>query len=127
MYTHKKSIVYDKVSELYNNILDKYFKEYHNFSVAKTKNWGSKYNPLNLFLQNYYCDAWYEHEKPADTTTKGDKEESANLPSMPPLVDITFIPSLEGDNEVKGGKGLNLLHQHNKITKKLYHDLMKSL
>ena len=38
MNTHKKSIVYEKVSELYNNILDKYFKEYHNFSVAKTKN-----------------------------------------------------------------------------------------
>ena len=74
------------------------------FQLPKQKTLGSKYNPLNLFLQNYCCDAWYENEKPADTTTKGDKEESANLSSMPPLVDIAFIPSLEGDNEKKEEK-----------------------
>ena len=115
----------------------------------------NKYNPINLFFEIYNYNIWFENEKLADTTsTKSDKGESVHLSDMSPL---------EGDEEVKEGKGLiiltpnkllsrlpillaqikagnnpkklnseirqilYLLYQHNKITKKVYSNLIKSL
>ena len=108
-----------------------------------------------MFLEIYNYNIWFENEKLADTTSrKSDKGESVHLSDMPPL---------EGDEEVKEGKGLiiltpnkllsrlpislaqikagnnpkklnseirqilYLLYQHNKITKKVYSNLIKSL
>ena len=115
----------------------------------------NKYNPINLFLEIYNYNIWFENEKLADTTSrKSDKGESVHLSDMPPL---------EGDEEVKEGKELIILtpnkllnrlpillaqikagnnskklnseirqilyhlYQHNKITKKVYNNLIKSL
>ena len=49
----KKSIVNGKVSKLYNEILEIYFDQYNNFSVAKTKRIGFKHYLKNFFLEDY--------------------------------------------------------------------------
>ena len=52
-----------------------------------------KSNPKNLEFYKYNYNVCFEKEEPADTITKGNKEESADLgkfvdkPSMPPLED----------------------------------------
>ena len=108
-----------------------------------------KYDLINLFLETYNYDLWFENEEPTDW------EKS---------VDLSDIPPLEGvEEEVKEGKGLEhltphklltkllilsaqikagnnsyklkneirqilyLLYQHNKIIKKVYNNLIKSL
>ena len=118
----------------------------------KKKKLSNKYDPITLFIETYNYDVWFENEESTDTTRKCDKEESVNLSDMPPL---------EDDGEVKEGKGLKiltanklltrlpvllaqikagnnsfkikneirqilyLLYQHNKITKKVYNNLIK--
>ena len=58
------------------------------------------YGPINLFLETYN-DAWFENEESTVTTSrKSDKDKSVDLSDMPPL---------EGDEEVKEGKGLRIL------------------
>ena len=68
----------------------------------------AKSNPKNLELYKYNCNVWFEKEESAVTTTKGNKEESAVSPFMSPLkgeeehfVDISSMPPLEDDEEVK--------------------------
>ena len=119
-----------------------------NYQILK-KNIELKYDLINLFLETYNYDLWFENEEPTDW------EKS---------VDLSDIPPLEGvEEEVKEGKGLEhltphklltklsilsaqikagnnsyklkneirqilyLLYQHNKIIKKVYNNLIKSL
>ena len=35
---------------------------------------GNKYDPVNLFLEIYNYDLWFENEELTDTTIKSDKE-----------------------------------------------------
>ena len=112
-------------------------------------------NHINLFLETYDYNVWFENEELTDVASrKSDKEESEDLSDMPPL---------EGDEEeAKEGKILKILipnklltrfpvllaqikagnnsyklkneirqilyhlYQHNKITKKVYNNLIKS-
>ena len=150
----KKMNVYDNASDLYNNFLAIYFNEYNEILDAKRNKMKHKYEPKKLFLETYNYDVWFENQESSDTKRKSDKEES---------VDLSYMPSLEGDEEVKEGKGLKnltpnklltrlpillaqikagnnsynlkneireilyLLCKHNKITKKFYNNLIKSL
>ena len=146
--------VYDNASDLYNDFLGIYFNEYNEILDAKRNKMKHKYEPKKLFLETYNYDVWFENQESSDTKRKSDKEES---------VDLSYMPSLEGDEEVKEGKGLKnltpnklltrlpillaqikagnnsynlkneireilyLLCKHNKITKKFYNNLIKSL
>ena len=58
--------MFDKVSELYDDILETYFDEYNHFSVAKTKRFGHKLDPIFFFLKYYIYNLWYKEgdEKP---------------------------------------------------------------
>ena len=67
-----------------------------------------KYNPTKIFLGTYNDDVWFENEESIDKTRKIDKEESVDLSDMPPL---------EGDEEVKEGKGLNILTSNKLLTR----------
>ena len=61
-FTEKKK-TNDKASELHNDLLEIYFDEYNDLTVAKRKNLNSKYDPVNLFLETYYYENWFENEE----------------------------------------------------------------
>ena len=45
--------------------------------MLKKKDLGNNYNPINLFLETYNYDSWFENKELYDTTTtESDKEES---------------------------------------------------
>ena len=127
---------------------------------------GNKYDPITLFLGTYNYDDWFKNEKSTDTTRIIDKQESTNTTrksDKEKSVDLSDILPLEGDEEVKEGKGsevltpnkllsripillaqiksannshklkieirqiLYLLYQQNKITRKVYNNLIKPL
>ena len=146
--TKKKKInVYDKASELYNNCLGIYYHKYYELSDDKRKTIESKYDPKDLFLD---YSMWSENEEKAT-----DKEEVEHLPPMPPLEGdkeevkegkglrfltqnklLTRLPILLP--QIKAGNSsyklkneirqiLYFLHQHNKITKTVYNNLIKLL
>ena len=57
---------------------------------------GNKYGPINLILETYNYNIWFENEESDDTTSR-----KSDLSDMPPI---------EGDKEeVKEGKGLKIL------------------
>ena len=57
---------------------------------------GNKYDPINLILETYNYNIWFENEESDDTTSR-----KSDLSDMPPI---------EGDKEeVKEGKGLKIL------------------
>ena len=76
---------------------------------------GNKHNSINLFLETYNYDVWRitdtarksDKEESTDTTRKSDKEVSIDLSDMSPL---------EGDEEVKEGKGLKILNLNQLLT-----------
>ena len=68
---------------------------------------GNIYNPINLFLETYNCDVWFESEESPDTTKTHKK--STHLPPMPPLE--------EDQEEVKEGKGLKILTPNKLLTR----------
>ena len=66
----KKTNVYDKSSELYNDL-----------QVSKRKKINSKYNPDNLMLDTCEYENWYEEESD-DSTLKNEEKELDDLPPM---------------------------------------------
>ena len=66
--------MYDKASELYNDLLEIYFDEYNDLSVAKKKI-SPKYNPDNLMFNTYEYEDWYEEEESDDSTLKNKEDE----------------------------------------------------
>ena len=74
----------------------------------KKKKLSNKYDPITLFIETYNYDVWFENEESSDTR-KYDKEESVNLSDMPPL---------EDDGEVKEGKGLKILTANKLLTRR---------
>ena len=56
----EKKNVYDTFSELYNNLLERYFDEYYDLSDAKRIKIGAKYDPANLALDEYDYNEWYK-------------------------------------------------------------------
>ena len=104
MKTHTQNKVYDTASELYNKFLDKYFDEYYDFEKEK-ENLGFKFKPVNLKLKGY--DYGKLHNEISDDDYKEEK-----------FIDISDIPSLEGDEEeVKKGTGLKILSPNELLTK----------
>ena len=69
-----------------------------NTTLLKKRKLGYKYNHINLFLEIYNYDVWFESEELSDTTKTDEK--STDLPPMLPL---------GHDEEVKEGKGLKIL------------------
>ena len=76
-------------SELYNKLLETYFDEYNELSGAKINKMDPKYDPESLFLNTYNYEPRFENEELTN------KEESVDLSDMPPL---------ERNEEVKEGK-----------------------
>ena len=88
--------LYDNAFELYNECLENYFDEYKALSDAQKRKVGIKYDTINLFVERYNYDVWFENEESPDTTRKMDKTGSVHLSDVPPL---------EADEgEVKQGK-----------------------
>ena len=98
--------MYNNASELYNNYLEIYFDECKVLSNAKKEELGNKCDSANLFLATYNYDLWNKNGELTDTTIKSDKEESAE-----------DVPALEGDEEVKEGKGLKILTANKLLTR----------
>ena len=146
----KKKVVYNNALSLYNKLLSIYF----NIKNGKKEEVDKKYNPSSLFIKGYkFIDSQKEDEEKR-IWKYDDSDEFIGIPDMPPL---------EGDEEVKEAKWLNiltpnklltrlpillaqiksrkifiqikkeirkilhLLYQHNKITKKLDNNFIKSL
>ena len=72
--------MYDIASELYNDFLGIYYHKCYELSIDKRKKIVSKYDPKDLFLDGYDYSLWSESEEEST-----DKEESEDLPPMPPL------------------------------------------
>ena len=51
--------MFDKVSELYNNFLDKYFYEYYDWSSEKREELGPEYLPIKFKIKGYDYDRFY--------------------------------------------------------------------
>ena len=119
---------------------------------VKNRKLGDKYQLVNIFFvdaYNYYN--WFENEELPDTTRKSDKEKSDILPlegdeeevrerkglkTLTPNKLLARLPILSvqiqsGNNSYKLKYEMKqiqyLLQQHNKITKKVYSNLIKSL
>ena len=58
-----------------------------------------KYDSTKLFIQTYNYGPWFENEKSTNKEKLTYKEEPVDLSDMPPL---------EGDEEVKEGNGLKI-------------------
>ena len=155
--TKEKTVsVYDSVSELYNKYLGIYFDQYMTLSDAREKNLGNKHNPINSFLETYNYNWWFENGESYNTTSrKSDKEESIDLSHMSPQEGVeeevkqgkelktltpnkllTRFPILlaqmkAGNNscklKIETRQILYLSYQHNKITKNVYNNYIKSL
>ena len=84
--------MFDTVSALYNNLLDKYFYEYYDLEKETKEELGSKFKPINLKIRGYDYDKLYNKTSDKDY----DSDE---------FVDISDMPPLETDEEeVKEGK-----------------------
>ena len=97
-----KVSAYDNTSKVYIEYLEIYFDQYMTLSDTWKKELVNKFDSINLFLETYNYDSWFENEVSDDTTSrKKDKEES---------IDLSDIPPPEGDEEeVKEGKRLKVL------------------
>ena len=108
----KKALVYDNVSELYNENLEIYFKQDMTFSDAKKRKLGHKYHAEKLFLEGYDCSVqWENKEESIGKEESTDKEESVDFSDMPPLeVD---------EEELRDRKGLKILTPNKLLTRLL--------
>ena len=129
-----------------------YFYKFKALSNVKKRKLGNKYDSINLFLKAYNYYVWFESEELSDTTETDEK--STDLPPMPPLEGdevvkerkglkilipnklVTRLPILlaqtkAGNNSYKLKNEIRqllyLLCQHNKIIKKVYNNVTKSL
>ena len=133
--------MYNTASKLHNSFVRMYFDIYNLLPDVKWNKIVHKYDPKKLFLETYNYNVWSENDKPFDTTKIA--ENSTYLSLLPLLEDheeveevkrktikninsklLTRLPILLA--QIKAGI-LYLLYQHNKITKKVYSNLIKSL
>ena len=64
----RKVRVYDNTPELYNEYLEIYFDQYMALLDARKRKLENKYNPINLFLDTYNYNSWFEESH--DTNLK---------------------------------------------------------
>ena len=77
--------MYNNASELYNEYLETYFDEYNTLSDAQERELHDKYDPINLFLETYNYNIWFENEEELIDKKMIDREELTDVPPMPPL------------------------------------------
>ena len=80
--------------------------------IIRKRRLGNKYDPISLFLETYDYDAWFENKESTDIRKKRDKEESTDRTrksDKEQYVDLSVMLPLEANEEVKEGKGLNIL------------------
>ena len=93
--------MYDTASELYNVLLETYFDEYCDLSDAERRKVEHKYKPKSLLLKPYDYNVWLENVELTDKEESTDKESTIKEES----VDLSDMPPLEDDEEVKEGNG----------------------
>ena len=139
----------DTASKLPNDLLEIYRDKCNKFSDAKKNKMNRKYNPKTIFISNYDYSLWLESEELTD------KEESSDVPPIsllegneeekegkglkiltPNKLLLTTHPIFlaeikDGNNSYKLKNEIRQivyrLYQDNKITKKGYNSLIKSL
>ena len=142
--------MFDTDSELYNKFLDKYFDEYYDLEREEKEKLDFKFMPINLNINGNDCNQFYKKISGDDydfdvfidisgiPPLEGDEEEvkeRKGLQILTPNKLLTRLPILLA--QIKGGNNscnlkneigqtLYLLYQHNKITKKVYNNLIKS-
>ena len=87
--------------------------------IIRKRRLGNKYDPINLFLETYDYDAWFENKESTDTTRKRDKEESTDRTrksDKEQSVDLSDMPPLEANEQVKERRGLNILTPNKLLT-----------
>ena len=72
-------------------MLETYHDEYYYLSHAKRRNIDRKYKPKELFIKRYDYRVW--------------------LINLEETIDLSDMPPLAGDEELKKGKGINMLTQ----------------
>ena len=87
------------LSGLYNKRLKGFYDGYNELSDAKRYNLHQKFKPRNLKLKDYDYDEWFTEEE---------LDDEEKLDDLPPL---------EGDEQVKEGKGLKVLTPNNLLTR----------
>ena len=55
--------MYNNASELCKSYLGVYFDQCKTLSDARKRELGKKYDPINLFLETYNYDNWFENEE----------------------------------------------------------------
>ena len=115
-----------------------------NNHMLKKNKYNKKFKSKNLKLEDYDYDGWLgedeldDEEKLDDMPPRGDEEvkEGKELKILIPKKLLTRLPILlaqiKAENNLYKFKNeirqiLYLLYQHNKITKKVYNNLIKSL
>ena len=101
----KKTNAHDTASLLYNELLEIYYDEYYYLSHTKRKKMNRKYKPKKLFIKGYDYSMWSKHEEESTDKESTDEEESTDKEES---VDLSDMPPLEGDEEVKEGKGIKI-------------------
>ena len=129
--------MYDTASELYNDLLEIYFHKYKALSDVKKRKLGNKYDRINLFLEGYNYDVWLESEQ--SSPLPGDEEDVREGKVLKILTPNKLLNRLSvllalikaGNNSCKLKTEIRhifcLLYQHNKITKIVSNNLIKSL
>ena len=111
--------MYKNVAKLYNTLTAIYFKEYNYITDEKKVEMDKKYGPNNLFIKDIKYDKWYkiyeeriksQRAEPIAERVKlrRQKEDGEDLSNMPPLA---------GNEEVKGEKGLKNLTPNKLLTR----------
>ena len=141
----EKEKVHNIVSELYNKRFENYYYDCNELSDVKKDELEQKFKPINLKLKDYDYDEWFvekelddEEELDYMSQLEGDEEvrEGKGLKFLTPNKLLTRLPILL--TQIKAGNNsykleheirqiLYLLHRHDKITKKVYNNLIKSL
>ena len=115
--------MYKNAANLYNTLLAIYFNDYSNIADVKKEMMDKKYN---LFLKGYKYDEWNKtnEEKsklqPEETIAERLKLRRQKAGDE----DLSDMPPLEGDEEVKEKKTLNILTR-NELSVKLPISLAK--
>ena len=78
------------------------------------KKLGNKCDSEKLFLQRFDYSVWFENEESTVKEKLANKEESTDKKE---LVDLSDVLPVEGDEEVKVGKGLKVSTPNKLLTK----------
>ena len=143
----EKGKVYNAVSELFNEIFEYYFNAYNELSDVKNYQKSKKFKPISLKRKHYDYVGWFtKKENKLDdeevlsnlSRLEGDEEEVKEGKELKNLTQnklLTRLPILLA--QIKAGNNsyklkneirqilLYLLYQRNKITKKVYNNVIQ--